>query len=162
MSVTEICFNTLYYDLFAVCFGSCEFLLLIYWVLYSNYCFKFQLNSPSKCLKVMSACSASKIHRFLSIKVSIAASILSAFRYELVKCWYLRLNPLPKCFTLTFGSVTYQILLVCRGNIYGRYLIYIKNSTIFRYFLEFSQILYEKYDSISFSYPLVLCLITSY
>lgn len=23
MSVTDMCFNTLYYDLFAVCFGSC-------------------------------------------------------------------------------------------------------------------------------------------
>lgn len=24
MNVTDMCFNTLYYDLFAVCFGSCE------------------------------------------------------------------------------------------------------------------------------------------
>lgn len=25
MNVTDLCFNTFYYDLFAVCFGSCKF-----------------------------------------------------------------------------------------------------------------------------------------
>lgn len=40
LNITDICFNTLYYDLFAVCYGSCELNLAAS---------KKYLNIPNKC-----------------------------------------------------------------------------------------------------------------
>lgn len=40
MNVTDICFNTMHYDLFAVCFGSCRLKRRIFhFYLYSNEIF---------------------------------------------------------------------------------------------------------------------------